>query len=91
MDSQSSVGGASDVGTPRMDTEPGSYSNEIPSSTGPVVPDHTSENTSELTARARPIMVPKMDEIPVVTDETGERVRESFQSFLERYFGCISN
>ena len=35
--------------------------------------------------RARPPTLHSIDEIPVVTDETGERVREGFQGFLVRF------
>ncbi|WFD32979.1 DNA helicase [Malassezia sp. CBS 17886] len=35
--------------------------------------------------RQHPPTVARMDEIPIVTDETGERVRESFQAFMENY------
>ncbi|SHO75672.1 Similar to S.cerevisiae protein MCM6 (Protein involved in DNA replication) [Malassezia sympodialis ATCC 42132] len=65
-----------------MDTESGSFANDA-TSMAPMAPDSTSEPTTA--SRARPQAIPKMDEIPVVTDETGERVRESFASFLERF------
>lgn len=87
MDSQSSVGAGSDIGTPHMDTESGSFANDATSMV-PMAPETGSEPTT--TSRARPQAMPKMDEIPVVTDETGERVRESFASFLERYVETIN-
>lgn len=86
MDSQSSVGPDSDaapsVGTPGMDVDSGSYANELNSGLPPVAETH-----SEPTARVRPMSMQKLDEIPVVTDGTGERVRESFRSFLESFYG----
>lgn len=89
MDSQTSVGPDSDtqpsVGTPGMDMDSGSFANEATSAAP------NPESTSEPTApRVRPPTMQKMDEIPVVTDGTGERVRESFRAFLERYVLCLT-
>lgn len=72
-----------------MDTESGSLSHDRDMDQGgtgahmepPVKP------MSAASGRARPATMPKMEEIPIVTDETGERVRESFAAFLERYMG----
>ena len=82
MESRSSTGFGSDsgpgVGSQPMETDSATYAD------GSTVP--TVERTSESTApRARPTTMQSVEEIPVVTDETGERVRESFQLFLDRY------
>ena len=80
MDSASSVGLGSVPGTPRLDTDMGSYSQDR--SGGAETPAAPAPS-----GRARPSTIPKLDDIPIVTDETGERVRESFAAFLERYMG----
>ena len=80
MDSASSVGLGSVPGTPRLDTDMGSYSQDRSGGAEPPAAPAPS-------GRARPSTIPKLDDIPIVTDETGERVRESFAAFLERYMG----
>lgn len=89
MDSQSSVGPGSDApsgATPgAMDVDSGSYSQDMQGSTAARAAEAaTSEPTS---ARVKPLTMQSLDEIPVVTDGTGERVRESFRAFLETFHG----
>ena len=57
------------------------------SNTGPSSSQH---EISANTARARPPTLRNVDEIPVVTDQTGERVREGFQGFLVSFYPARS-
>lgn len=83
MDSQSSVGATSDAGTPHMDTESGSFSQDIPSTTAAAAEAATAEPTTS--GRPRPTAAPKMDEIPIVVDKTADNLCFVFTDFIENF------
>lgn len=90
---QSSLGAGSDGWTSRTDPESaGDFPQNGHTSRDTIGDTHDDVNLRKaaLSGRPRPPAVPKMEEIPLVTDETGERVRESFGAFLERFVnqGC---
>ncbi|PKI83525.1 DNA helicase [Malassezia vespertilionis] len=80
MDSQSSVGPTSDA---QMETESGSFSQDATSAPPLVMADNPAAESTA--ARPRLLTLQRVEEIPVVTDETAERLREGFRAFLESF------